>query len=80
MSEPHLHQLIHDLVEEEHRLENLPADGLRSQEDQDRIRDVEIKLDQMWDLLRQRDARRSANRDKDGTAIRPASVVEGYQQ
>ncbi len=80
MSEPHLHQVIHDLVEEEHSLENLPSEGLRSQEDQDRIREVEIKLDQIWDLLRQRDARRSANMSKDGTALRPASMVEGYQQ
>ena len=80
MREPYLHQLIHNLVEEEHQLEQLPTDGLRSQADQDRIREVEVELDQVWDLLRQRDARRFANQDKDGIEIRPASMVEGYQQ
>ena len=42
--------------------------------------ELEVALDQCWDLLRQRCARRKAGEDPDGAAARPGSVVEGYQQ
>jgi hypothetical protein len=41
---------------------------------------LEVALDQCWDCLRQRRARREAGQDPDAAAIRPGSVVEGYQQ
>lgn len=72
---------INRLVEEEHELQSHAADGQGSaDEDRDRLRDLEVELDQCWDLLRQRRARRSAGQDPDETAVRPADVVEGYQQ
>jgi len=71
---------INQLVEEEHRLEEgHVGDGL--DEDQAaRLRSVEVALDQCWDLLRQRRARRSAGQDPDGAEVRPPQVVERYRQ
>lgn len=69
---------IHDLVEEEHRLEGSGA-GL-SEEEALRLRRVEVALDQCWDLLRQRRARRSAGADPADATVRSESTVEGYRQ
>jgi hypothetical protein len=41
---------------------------------------VEESLDQCWDLLRQRRARREFGEDPSGTNARPAPEVEGYLQ
>ena len=71
---------INELVEEEHRLEGAhPRDGL-SGDELDRLRGVEVALDQCWDLLRQRRARRRAGRDPDEATVRPEAVVEDYEQ
>jgi hypothetical protein len=71
---------IGDLVEEEHALERqAAADGL-GEEQQARLRDLEVQLDQCWDLLRQRRARRDAGLDPDDASLRPPNTVEGYLQ
>ena len=71
---------IGELAKEEHELERSHAgDGL-GESDQKRLRDIEVALDQCWDLLRQRRARRNAGQDPSEAAPRPESVVEGYQQ
>ena len=54
-------------------------DGL-SDDELARLRGIEVALDQCWDLLRQRRARRNAGQDADGASLRAADVVEGYQQ
>jgi hypothetical protein len=68
---------ISALVEEEHALagdEEVPEDRrLRRQE-------LETRLDQCWDLLRQRQARREYGQDPDAAAVRPAPEVENYLQ
>ena len=64
------------LVDEEHRLESTDPDS----QDQERIRQIEIALDQCWDLLRQRRARREAGQDPDVAHSRTEGTVEGYQQ
>lgn len=71
---------IDALVEEEHRLERSHTDGGLSDEERARLRAVEVHLDQLWDLLRQRRARRHAGQDPDGAAERPPGVVEHFQQ
>lgn len=71
---------IGDLTDEEHRLERSHADSDDPERDLARLRDIEVALDQCWDLLRQRRARRDAGQDPDAAAVRPASTVEGYQQ
>ena len=48
--------------------------------DQVRLEGIKVELDQCWDLLRQRDARREFGQDPDKAKVRPASVVERYKQ
>ena len=74
-----IHEQISALVSEEKRLRDLlQAREISSDEEQARLRDIEIKLDQAWDLLRQREALRNSGGDPDSAAERPASEVEGY--
>jgi hypothetical protein len=78
MNDTSIIQQIGRLVDEEHELART-SDGL-SPIRTDRRREIEIELDQCWDLLRQRRARRSAGGDPADAAVRPASVVENYRQ
>lgn len=68
------------LVDEEHRLEESHVGEGLSDEEKDRLAEVEVALDQCWDLLRQRRARRDAGLDPDEAAVRPEGTVEGYRQ
>jgi predicted nuclease with TOPRIM domain len=72
---------IHSLIQEEHELRSRITTGeLTSEEENERIRGLEKELDQCWDLLRQRRARRDAGENPDGAAARPVNEVESYQQ
>ncbi|MCP2337081.1 DUF2630 family protein [Actinomadura rupiterrae] len=72
---------IDEYVAEEAALrEKLQRGELSQGEEQQRLRALEIELDQCWDLLRQRRARRDAGENPDEAAARPASEVEGYLQ
>jgi len=71
---------IGELVDQEHALERSHlGDGL-SDDEVTRMKEIEVALDQCWDLLRQRRARRNAGDDPDEAAVRPEGVVEGYRQ
>ena len=72
---------INDLVAEEERLleSSRGTEGLSEAEDA-RLKDVEVALDQCWDLLRQRRAKRHAGQDPDEAHVRDPSTVEGYVQ
>ena len=81
MQDRELLDRIGQLVEEEHRLyEHSTAGRGMSSEDEERLRAVEVALDQCWDLLRQRRARREFGADPSEAAPRDASVVENYRQ
>ena len=72
---------IDALVEEEHRLHGRASSGEPlADSDRERLSQLEVRLDQCWDLLRQRRARRSAGFDPDAADARPSEVVERYQQ
>jgi 5,10-methylenetetrahydrofolate reductase len=72
---------ISGLIETEHELRNQLAEGkLSSEQERERLRSAEEALDQCWDLLRQRRARREFGENPDVAAARPAPEVEGYQQ
>lgn len=72
---------IDGLIETEHELRSqLAAGTLSSEQEHERLRSAEEALDQCWDLLRQRRARRGIGENPDGAAARPAAEVEGYQQ
>jgi hypothetical protein len=71
---------INKLAEEEQRLEEgHVGDGL-SDEEHERLHAIEVTLDQLWDVLRQRRAKRNAGRDPEDARARPAGVVERYLQ
>jgi hypothetical protein len=71
---------INELAEQEHRLEEAHVGEGLAPDEEERLRTIEVALDQCWDLLRQRRARRNAGQDPDEAAARPAPVVEGYKQ
>ncbi|MGO9872298.1 MAG: DUF2630 family protein [Acidimicrobiia bacterium] len=65
---------INDLVAEEQQLAETPN------HDPGRLSTLEVTLDQCWDLLRQRRARREFGLDPNVVSTRDADTVEGYQQ
>jgi hypothetical protein len=72
---------IDELIRTEHELRaRLAAGELSSDEERTRLRAAEEALDQCWDLLRQRRARRDFGENPDAAAARPAGEVEGYWQ
>ncbi|MBO9523997.1 MAG: DUF2630 family protein [Nocardioidaceae bacterium] len=74
-----IHEQISDLVAQEHELRTqLQAGEIKPDEERARLRDLEVQLDQCWDLLRQRQALRDAGEDPSAAAVRPANEVEGY--
>ena len=72
--EPVLTQ-IQQLVAEEHRLFDK---GSLDEAESQRLANIQIKLDQCWDLLRQRRALRETGRDVNEAKVRPAGIVEKY--
>jgi hypothetical protein len=71
---------VSELTDEEHRLEREHVGEGLGEDEQRRLREIEVALDQCWDLARQRRARRSAGEDLDRASVRPPGTVEGYQQ
>ncbi len=71
---------IQRLVDEEHKLLEKGEDPGLEEEDRGRLRQLEVSLDQCWDLLRQRRARREFGQDPDEARVRDASTVERFQQ
>jgi hypothetical protein len=75
-----LHQ-IGALVDEEHELRTRVQKGqITSDDESARLREVEIALDQCWDLLRRRRAAREFGANPDAAIERPPGEVEGYLQ
>jgi hypothetical protein len=72
---------IDDLIKTEHTLRARLASGeLTSAEENAALESAEEALDQCWDLLRQRRARREFGEDPSAAEARPASEVEDYWQ
>ena len=80
MDDPQIHDSIEQLVAQEHELWELESSGNATEEDRRRLKAVQVSLDQCWDLLRQRRARRNAGLDPNSAVERSVDVVEGYQQ
>jgi hypothetical protein len=73
---------IKALVAEEHDLREgsaQPDEGGTGAPDILRLQQLEEQLDQCWDLLRQRRAKKDYGENPDEAAVRPVSEVEGYQ-
>jgi hypothetical protein len=69
---------INDLAHEEEALYGKAGHGELSKADHERLGVIQIELDQCWDLLHQRRARRRAGLDPDEAEVRSPDVVEGY--
>ncbi len=79
MDDAELVERIDRLVAEEHQLER-DHGGEMEPSDRERLEQLGVQLDQCWDLLRQRRARRHAGLDPDEAEVRNESVVERYVQ
>jgi hypothetical protein len=72
---------IHNLVDEEHALRAQVSRGeLSSDEERARLTELEVALDQCWDLLRRRRAARAQGQDPDAEEPRDVQQVESYLQ
>jgi hypothetical protein len=77
MDETDILSRIHSLVDEEHKLRERSD---HTDDDRARMSKLEADLDQCWDLLRQRRAKRQYDEDPDEAEVRPESTVENYLQ
>lgn len=81
MADIDLFERINSLSAEEERLYEEAADGSGlGTAEVARLDAIKVELDRCYDLLHQRQARRSAGLDPDEAEARPADVVERYQQ
>jgi Protein of unknown function (DUF2630) len=80
MDDGQIHGTIEQLVAEEHELWERESTGAATDGDRRRLEELKVSLDQCWDLLRQRRARRDAGLDLEGAKTRPEDVVERYLQ
>ena len=84
MSDESIADRINKLVAEEKELrgrEQQDRDDDDSLEaDKERLRAVEVELDQCWDLLRQRRGKEEFNQDPDDAEARSPGTVENYRQ
>ncbi len=71
---------VSKLTDEEHELWRRESGGGATDADKARLKAIEIELDQCWDLLRQRRARREFGQNPDAAQVRDSGTVEGYRQ
>ena len=67
---------IKELADEEHQLYEK---GDLTEAQRQRLKAINVALDQYWDLLRQRRAKREFGGNPDEAEVRPARIVEGYE-
>ncbi|MEV4615855.1 DUF2630 family protein [Kitasatospora sp. NPDC049258] len=71
---------IGEMVAAERNLREALAGGrIDPETEQQRLHDIEQQLDQCWDLLRQRRARKDAGEDPNLASVRSIEEVERYE-
>lgn len=80
MNDTEILSRIQDLVTEEHELLKKEEQGQLEGDQHERMKALQVNLDQCWDLLRQRRARREFGQNPDEAEVRGANVVENYKQ
>jgi hypothetical protein len=78
MDDERVMERINEIAHEEHKLWEKEGRGEITDAERERLRELGVTLDQCWDLLHQRRARRAAGQDPDDTSVRDARTVEGY--
>jgi hypothetical protein len=76
MSDKSILDHITELVSEEHQLRSAPGQAGSGAA---RLKHVQEQLDQCWDLLRQRRAKREFGEDPETAAVRDVGTVERYE-
>jgi Protein of unknown function (DUF2630) len=71
---------IETLISREHELRGHAEGRGLSDEEHEELRQLEIRLDQLWDLLRRRRATRESGGDPAREQLRDADTVEHYRQ
>lgn len=69
---------INEIAHEEHTLWEKEGRGDITEPERERLQELGVTLDQCWDLLHQRRARRAAGQDPDDAKVRDERTVEGY--
>jgi hypothetical protein len=69
---------INELAHEEHELFEKESHGQATDDERERLRWLQVRLDQCWDLLHQRRALRGAGQNPDEASIRDPDTVEHY--
>ena len=81
MDDPQILHNISELTNEEHELLHAgETSGGLDDTQRTRLKELQVEIDRLWDLLRQRRARRHAGLDPEGAQERAAGTVEHYQQ
>jgi hypothetical protein len=76
-----LFERINSLSDEEEQLYLQAGDGSGlSDAQRQRLRQIKVELDRVYDLLHQRQARREFGQDPANAQLRPAEIVEHYDQ
>jgi hypothetical protein len=78
MDDDKVMERINEIAHEEHQLWEKEGRGEITDAERERLRELGVTLDQCWDLLHQRRARRAAGQDADDTSVRDERTVEGY--
>jgi hypothetical protein len=69
---------INQLARTEHEIWDRESRGEATDADREQLRRIQVTLDQCWDFLRQRPARREAGLNPDDAKVRDEKTVEGY--
>lgn len=81
MTDDSIHERINALAREEEEFwARASAEGGLDEASRTRLAALQVERDQAYDLLRQRDAKRSAGEDPDNAEVRPPEIVENYEQ
>ena len=78
MDDEQVMERINEIAHEEHQLWEKEGRGEITDAERERLRELGVTLDQCWDLLHQRRARRAAGEDPEDASVRDARTVEGY--
>ena len=80
MPDPDVLSRIGELVDQEEELRTSDGRTPLVKKDADRLAEIEVELDQCWDLLNQRRALREFGLDPGQARVRDEDTVENYQQ
>jgi Protein of unknown function (DUF2630) len=79
MDDQRVIERINEIAHEEHELWEKEGRGDISEAERQRLHELSVNLDQCYDLLHQRRARRAAGMDPSEAKVRDPGTVEGYQ-